>query len=655
MTISDSRAEGAKPSLLYIDIETFSPTSLINYGVYRYTEDPEFKILLFAYAYDDDPVKIVDLDNGEKLPDQICHDLQDPSVHKIAFNASFERICLSRRLGIKYLDPEGWRCARAQSLYLGTGNASLKSVGFFLGIEAKKLESGKGLIEKFSLPLESRTIEADTLFGQSPNRMRAADLPEDWELFKTYCMRDVEAEREIWKRCQAINPMPEREWEIYALSERINDRGVGLDLDLVADVFEIQKQFMNEKLEALKKIDPDLNIKSNDQVIKWMADHGVSIETAGKEQMLEILDDPDESDEVKEVAKLRLEINKNALAKFQAFVDASNHDFRARGLFLYYGAHTGRWVSLKVNLQNMPRPTLSTDEIHRARELALKRDYEGFKKEFPAVSDALSSLIRTVIVGYPKLSVCDFSSVEARIAPYLTDEKWQLEAFANNEDIYCSTASMMYGVPVEKNGVNGGLRKLGKVAILGSNYGGGYRALKRMNPKMNDEELMTIVTKYRASVPNITGGWSQLEEAAKTAIRTKSTQAWKHGISFIYANKCLLCELPSGRRLCYPKATIKEGEITYHDIGRTGEREVSTYGGKLFENVVSGVARDCLCSAMLAIERAGLKIIGHVHDEVIVEGECLEQLEEIFARPIPYLYGLKLKGDGFVSEYYRKD
>lgn len=658
ITASKNGQEGSEPSFLHIDIETYSKTDLGTHGVYRYTEDPSFKILLFAYAYNDEPVQIVDLDNGEALPKRVQHDLTDPAVLKVAFNAAFERICLSRFLGMPdgvYLDPDQWRCARAQSLYLGVGSASLENVGLFLGIDKQKLESGKSLIALFSV--DQKTKKAASLYGLSPDdkRVKRHHEPQKWELFKTYCKRDVEAEREIWDKDLSINEMPLREWQIYAMSERINDRGVLVNQDLCRQAIKILERFVEEKLEGFRKKNPDLNVRSSVQVIKWFEDHEVLIEKAGKEQMQKILDDPDMDDEVKEVARLRLEVNKNAPAKFQAFLDVTCKDGRARGLFSFYGAHTGRWVSIKVNLQNLPRPSFSLEEFQHARDLVLAGDYEALKDKFPAVSDVLATLIRTVIIAEPVLSVCDFSAIEARIAPYVSDETWQLEAFNNDEDIYCTTASLMYGVPVEKNGVNGHLRKLGKLAVLSCNYSSGAGSLHSRNPGMKYEDVEEMVKKYRQSVSNITSGWYQLEDCARRAIRTGKRQDWKHGVSFYMNGDHLLCELPCGRRLCYAKASIKSGEIKYHEIGRAGEKELSTYGGKLFENVVQSIARDCLATTLLRIEQAGLPIIGHVHDEVLVEGSCLNQIKEIFSKPIPYLPGLQLKGEGFEGSYYRKD
>lgn len=654
-TASKDGTEGSKPSFLHIDIETYSKTDLGQHGVYRYTEDPSFRILLFAYAYDDEPVQIVDLDNGEKLPENVLHDLTDPDVLKVAFNASFERICLSKYLDLPYgtyLDPEQWRCARAQSLYLGTGAASLKSIGLFLGIDSQKLESGKNLISLFSVDQKTKKAMEQYQLSADDLRVKKANAPDEWELFKTYCKRDVEAEREIWDKAVSINPMPLREWAIYSLSERINDRGVLIDQELIQDVFIIMDEFMKDKEKICKEIDPELNVRSNAQMLAWLEKQNVHLDKCNKQAIQELAENA--QGDVKTVCQLRLAMNKNSLAKYQSFLNVCCADSRIKGLFTYYGTHTGRWTSQKVNLQNQPRPIF--DDLEDIRNLTKARDYRSLEEKYSPVSEALSSLIRTVIISESDLSVCDFSAIEARIAPYLADESWQLEAFANNEDIYCKTASMMYGVPVEKHGANGNLRALGKVAILGSNYGGGWKALKTMNPTMEEKELKAIVEKYRASVPNIVRAWSDLDRAAKEAVRTGKRQEWKHGISFYMRGQNLLCELPCGRCLCYPKAELDGQEIVFHDISNVvGERETRTYGGRLFENVVSGIARDCLCTAMLAIDRAGFKIIAHVHDEVIVEGHCLDELKEIFSKPIPYLPGLSLKGDGFIGEYYRKD
>lgn len=648
------KTTASKP-LLHIDIETYSKTDLGAHGVYRYTEDDSFRILLFAYAYDDEPVKIVDLDNGESLPENVLQDLTTPDVLKVAFNASFERICLSKFLGLpagSYLNPDEWRCARAQSLYLGVGSASLKNIGLFLDVDSKKLEEGKGLISLFSV--DQKTKKAANLYGLSPDDMRVKKHhePEKWDLFKTYCKRDVEAEREIWDKAVSINEMPLREWQIYAMSERINDRGVSIDQDLIADVFEVMDAFTKDKLAECERIAPGLNVRSNAQMLEWLKAHGVDLSKCGKDTITDLAKSAD--GDVKTICQLRLAINKNSLGKYPAFLDVCCKDSRARGLFTYYGAHTGRWTSPKVNLHNQPRPIF--DDLDEIRNLTKAKDYQGLEAKYSPASDALSSIIRTVIVSETGLSVCDYSAIEARIAPYLADENWQIEAFAKGEDIYCTTAGMMYGVPVEKNGANGHLRKLGKVAILGSNYGGGWKALKSMNKNMDEKELKTIVEKYRASVPNIVKAWSELDYLAKEAIRTKKRQDWKHGISFFMNGEHLLCELPCGRCICYPKARLENGEIVFHDIGNAvGERESRTYGGRLFENIVQSVARDCLCTTLLRLEQAGLSVIGHVHDEVLVEGSCLEQLKEIFAKPVPYLPGLQLKGEGFEGEYYRKD
>ena len=649
---------------LSIDIETFSSADLSRSGVYRYAEAPDFRVLLFGYQADDGPLCVVDLESGEALPPAVLSALLDDSVVKWAFNAAFERVCLSRYLrdlGLVppggFLSPSSWRCSMVWCAYLGFP-LSLAAAGAALGLEKQKLTEGKKLIRFFSCP-----VPPSLLNGQGNRNLPWSD-PEKWKEFTEYNRRDVETECGIKEKLGKY-PVPERIWEQYAADQAINDRGIRVDLSLVSGAVALDEESRAVLADELQKLTSLANPNSVSQIRQWLSDHGTEVRDLSKKQVRELLLSADE--EVRPVLLLRQQLAKSSVKKYQAMADTICADGRIRGMFQFYGANrSGRWAGRGVQLQNLPQNHLP--DLASARELVVRRDGETLTLLYDSVPDVLSELIRTAFVPAPgkKFIVADFSAIEARIIAWLAGESWRSEVFAAGGDIYCASASRMFGVPVEKHGINGHLRQKGKVAELALGYGGGVGALKSMGALENgvpESELQPLVEAWRAASPNIVRLWWNVDAAVKTAVREKR-KVDLFSLAVKRESGMLFIHLPSGRCLAYVRPRIGEncfgGEsVSYMGMGagRKWER-IESYGPKFVENIVQGIARDLLAEAMLRLERSGYRIVGHVHDEVIVEAGLSASVEEVCAQmaAVPvWAEGLILRADGYECEFYRKD
>lgn len=654
-----------------IDIETFSDVDLSKCGVYKYTESENFEILLFAYSINHGEVQVVDLAVGEKIPMEIITALVDNKIIKWAYNANFERVCLSRYISRYYpdifisysipedtvnefLDPSSWRCSMIWSAYLGLP-LSLAGVGAVLGLEEQKLKEGKDLIKYFCVPCNPT----------KSNGGRTRNLPEHdmekWELFKKYNKRDVEVEVSIQERLQSY-PVPEFIWDEYHLDQEINDRGIALDMELVENAIrfdEIAKQKATEELQGLTNIE---NPNSVMQMKEWLNNNGVEAESLGKKQVTEMIKDAPK--EIADVLELRQQISKSSVKKYLAMKNAGCVCNRARGMFQFYGANrTGRWAGRIIQLQNLPQNHIG--DLEEARELVKYGDYDAFETLYD-VPDTLSQLIRTAFVPRKdmKFIVADFSAIEARVLSFLANEKWRMDVFANNGDIYCQSASAMFKVPVEKHGVNGHLRQKGKIAELACGYGGSVGALKAMGAidmGLQEEELEPLVKSWREANPHIVEMWWAVDKAIKTAVRNR-TKTETHGLKFIYKSGMLFIELPSGRRLAYVKPKIEINQygsesVTYEGVGATKKWErLESYGPKFVENIIQAISRDILCYAMQRLSYCF--IVGHVHDEMIIECSkdmSLEKVCEQMGETPPWIKGLLLRADGYECKFYKKD
>lgn len=653
---------------LMIDLETRSDVDITKTGVYRYADSPYFDILLFAYSVDDTPVQVVDLACGEQVPDEILHALVDDSVMKHSFNAAFERVCLSvwlsrnnpdifRSYSIdedtvgEYLNPTTWRCSMVASAYLGLP-LTLAGVGSVLKLEEQKMSEGKVLIRYFSVPYD---YENGIPMFHSPN-----DAPDKWAVFKVYNKRDVETEMGIEAKISRF-PVPDFVWEEYILDQEINDRGIRIDLSFVSNAIQIgdvAKEHLTTQLQEMTGLE---NPNSVQQMKIWLKEHGVEVESLEKKDVQELLKTV--SPEIREVLLLRQQTSKSSVKKYTAMQNAVCSDGRARGMFQFYGANrTGREAGRIIQLQNLPQNHIP--DLEEARNLVLSDNMEALDFLYEDIPDILSQLIRTAFIprqGY-KFIVADFSAIEARVIAWLAGETWRMQAFANGEDIYCASASKIYGVPVVKHGVNAHLRPKGKVAELACGYGGSVGAMKAMGgAEMSDKELKQIVTDWRQASPNIVQLWWDVEFAAIKAVSNK-TMTETHGIHFSYESGFLFIELPSGRRLAYVKPRIEENRfggdsITYGGIGANKKwQRLETYSGKLVENIVQAIARDLLFHAMKTLSHCF--IVAHIHDEVILECRpdvSLNVICEQMARVPDWAKGLLLRADGYECEFYKKD
>lgn len=655
-------------NMITIDIETKSDKDISKCGVYAYTDTPYFDILLFAYSIDGQPVQVVDMANGEEIPENVLAALVDENVIKMAFNVNFERVCLSKYLRKNYpqyfqsysidedtvgdfLNPESWHCSMIHARTLGLPS-SLAEVGKVLGIEQQKMTEGKALIKFFCVPY-------DTIDGV-PQFHSPTDYPDKWEIFKAYNKRDVEAELEIDRRLSRF-PVPDFLWKEFYLDQEINDRGILVDMQLADKAIGLDAEAKEELTAEMKRLTGVENPNSVYQLLDWLETQGYKSDSLGKTQVQELIKTAKEP--VKSVLQMRLQLSKSSVKKYTAMKNTACSDNRARGMFSFYGAsRTGRWAGRNVQLQNLPQNYLP--DLSEARELVKYGSFEDIQMLYDDVPDTLSQLIRTAFIPRQgmKFIVADFSAIEARVIAWLAGEEWRMKAFANGEDIYCASASKMFGVPVVKHGENGQLRQKGKISELACGFGGSVGAMKAMGgSEMSDAELKQIVTDWRTASPHIVQLWWDVENAAIKAVRDK-TETETHGIHFSYESGFLFIRLLSGRRLAYVKPRIGENRfggdsITYEGIG-TGRKweRLETYSGKLVENIVQATARDLLFYSMQTLSQ--YFIVGHIHDEMIIECPKDTKLDEIcqqMAITPDWAKGLLLRADGYECSFYKKD
>jgi len=643
---------------LSIDIETYSSINLAKSGVYRYCEAEDFEILLFGYSVDGGEVKVVDLARGEKIPKNIIRAISDDGTIKWAFNATFERICLSRHLGLPtstYLDPSSWRCTMIWSAYLGLP-LSLMGVGAVLGLQRQKLSEGKDLIRYFCTPCNP------TITNGGRTRNEADDAPDKWKLFIEYNKRDVEVEIAIHQRLCRF-PVPDAIWDEYHLDQGINDRGVLVDKNLVGNAIKMDKRAREELIARMKELTDLENPNSVSQVKTWLSENGLEVDSLGKKDVKAALQDAPR--QIQEVLELRLQLAKSSVKKYQAMENAVCSDGRTRGMFQFYGANrTGRWAGRLVQMQNLPQNHLV--DLETARTLVNSGGYEAVQMLYSDVPNTLSQLVRTAFIprtGY-RFIVSDFSAIEARVLSWLAGETWRMEVFAGNGDIYCASASQMFKVPVEKHGQNAHLRQKGKIAELALGYGGSVGALKAMGALdmgLEENELKPLVNVWRQSNPNIVQFWWDVDKVVKEAVKDRiSTNT--HGIKFSYESGFLFITLPSGRRLAYVKPRMGTNDfgsdcVTYEGVGATKKWErIETYGPKVVENIVQAISRDILCYSMQQLKDH--RICMHIHDEIVIEAPDeveLKDIEASMAAPPSWANGLLLNADGFETKFYKKD
>lgn len=651
---------------LSLDLETYSSVDLGKSSVYRYVESPDFDILLLGYSADGGEVQVVDLAQGEQVPTEVIDALTDECVCKWAFNAQFERVCLSRWLRrngyplhneryaasddpcMAYLNPAGWHCTMVWSAYLGLP-LSLKDVGAALGLDKQKLTEGKELIRYFCVP------------GKDGTRRMPASAPEKWTTFRAYNLRDVETEMSIQDRLRKY-PVPQEVWAQYHLDQQINDRGIGVDRTLVRGAIDIDERSREELTARLQELTMLDNPNSVQQMKDWLAANGLQTDTLGKKQVAELLKTAPEP--LKSALVLRQQLAKSSVKKYQAMENAVCADGRVRGCFQFYGARTGRWAGRNIQLQNLPQNKMA--DLEQARFLVRAGDYDSVRLLYDSTPDVLSQLIRTAFIPSPGRTffVADFSAIEARVIAWLAGEQWRQQVFAEGKDIYCASASQMFGVPVEKHGVNRHLRQKGKIAELALGYGGSVGALKAMGAiemGLQEDELKPLVDAWRTANPQIVKLWWEVDRAVTRAVSDK-TATETHGIRFTCQSGMLFITLPSGRRLAYVKPRIGENQfggsaITY--MGTNAAKQwarLESYGPKFVENIVQAISRDILCHAMQALRDCA--IVAHVHDEVIIEADpsmSLEAVCERMGRTPPWAQGLLLRADGYATPFYKKD
>ena len=655
-----------------IDLETYSDVNITKCGAYKYAESDEFEILLFGVSVDGGPVKVYDLACGDTIPEEILAALSDENVTKWAFNASFERICLSNWLkkhhpeyfagysipkdpAGQYLDPASWKCTMIWSAYMGLP-LSLEGVGAVLKLQDQKLKEGKDLIRYFCTPCKP------TKSNGGRTRNLPEHDPEKWSLFKSYNKRDVEVEMAIQKRLSKY-PVPDFIWDEYHLDQEINDRGIALDMDVVKNAITFDERSKIALSETMQDITGVENPNSVMQMKAWLSENGVEAESLGKKDVAKLIDNTD--GQVEEALRLRLQLAKSSVKKYQAMQNAVCKDGRAHGMFQFYGANrSGRWAGRLIQLQNLPQNHMP--DLAEARAIVKAGDYDTLQLLYDDIPDTLSQLIRTAFVPRPgyKFIVSDFSAIEARVLAYLAGETWRSKVFAEGKDIYCASASQMFGVPVEKHGINGHLRQKGKIAELALGYGGSVGALKSMGALemgLTEEELQPLVNSWRNSNPMITTFWWDIDRAVKTTI-TQRIQTEVRGIRFFYKSGMLFIKLPSGRLLSYVKPRIGENQyggesVTYEGVGSTKKWErIESYGPKFVENIVQAVSRDILCYAMKTLRHCF--IVGHVHDELIIEYSPDVDLNVIckqMGRSPDWMSDILLRADGYETSFYKKD
>ena len=639
---------------LSIDLETYSSVNLQKCGVYKYAQSEDFEILLFGYSVDGGEVKVVDLACGEKIPDEVIKALSDESVIKWAFNATFERVCLSNYLGA-WLEPESWHCTLVWSATLGLP-LSLEGVGAVLGLEKQKLTEGKALIRYFCVPCTPT----------KSNGGRTRNLPkhdmEKWQMFKAYNKRDVETEMSIQDKLARF-PVSEQIWDEYHLSEEINDRGIGIDRELVRQAIAIDQESRKQLTSALQNVTKLENPNSVQQMKGWLSDNGLQMDSLGKKEVAAAIKTAPKN--LTEVLSLRQQLAKSSIKKYQAMENAMCRDDRARGMFQFYGANrTGRFAGRLIQLQNLPQNHMP--DLAEARSLVRDGNYNALELLYEDIPDTLSQLIRTAFVPQEgrKFIVSDFSAIEARVLAWLAGERWRMKVFEEGKDIYCSSASQMFGVPVEKHGINGHLRQKGKIAELALGFGGSIGALKSMGALemgLAEEELQPLVNAWRDANPMITMLWWDIDRAVKTTVKQHiHTEA--HCLQFDYKSGFLFMTLPSGRRLAYVKPRMGVNQfgsesVTYEGVGATKKWErLESYGPKFTENAVQAIARDILMYAMQTLRCCS--IVAHVHDELIIECDrrvSLDAICEQMGRTPPWAEGLLLRADGYECDFYKKD
>lgn len=639
---------------LSIDLETYSSVNLQKCGVYKYAQSEDFEILLFGYSVDGGEVKVVDRACGERIPDEVIKALSDESVIKWAFNATFERVCLSNYLG-EWLDPESWHCTLVWSATLGLP-LSLEGVGAVLGLEKQKLTEGKALIRYFCVPCSPT----------KSNGGRTRNLPrhdmEKWQLFKAYNKRDVETEMSIQDRLSRF-PVPEQIWDEYHLSEEINDRGIGIDRELVRQAIAIDQESREQLTSALQNVTKLENPNSVQQMKGWLSDNGLQMDSLGKKEVAAAIKTAPPN--LTEVLSLRQQLAKSSVKKYQAMENVMCRDDRARGMFQFYGANrTGRFAGRLIQLQNLPQNHMT--DLAEARSLVHGGNYNALELLYEDIPDTLSQLIRTAFVPQEgrKFIVSDFSAIEARVLAWLAGERWRMKVFEEGKDIYCSSASQMFGVPVEKHGINGHLRQKGKIAELALGFGGSVGALKSMGALdmgLTEEELQPLVNAWRDANPMITMLWWDIDRAVKTTVKQR-IHTEVHCLKFDYKSGFLFMTLPSGRRLAYVKPRMGVNQfgsesVTYEGVGATKKWErLESYGPKFTENAVQAIARDILMYAMQTLRCCS--IVAHVHDELIIECDCRVSLDAIceqMGRTPPWADGLLLRADGYECDFYKKD
>lgn len=657
-------------NMITIDIETKSDKDISKCGIYAYTDTPYFDILLFAYSIDGQPVQVVDTANGEEIPENVLAALVDENVIKRAFNVNFERVCLSKYLRKNYpqyfqsysidedtvgdfLNPESWHCSMIHARTLGLPS-SLAEVGKVLGIEQQKMTEGKALIKFFCVPY-------DTIDGV-PQFHSPTDYPDKWEIFKAYNKRDVEAELEIDRRLSRF-PVPDFLWKEFYLDQEINDRGILVDMQLADKAIGLDAEAKEELTAEMKRLTGVENPNSIYQLLDWLETQGYKSDSLGKTQVQELIKTAKEP--VKSVLQMRLQLSKSSVKKYTAMKNTACSDNRARGMFSFYGAsRTGRWAGRNVQLQNLPQNHLP--DLSEARELVKYGSFEDIQMLYDDVPDTLSQLIRTAFIPRQgmKFIVADFSAIEARVIAWLAGEEWRMKAFANGEDIYCASASKMFGVPVVKHGENGHLRQKGKISELACGFGGSVGAMKAMGADslgLSDTELKQIVTDWREASPHITELWWAVDRAVKKAVKEK-TATKTYGLLFSYEAGFLFIRLPSGRRLAYAKPYIGKNKfggesVTYMGINAQKKWDrLESYGPKFVENCVQGIARDLLMYSMQTLSQ--YFIVGHIHDEMIIECPKDTKLDEIcqqMARTPDWAKGLLLRADGYECSFYKKD
>lgn len=661
---------GNKIKELSIDLETFSDVDLKKCGVYRYAESPNFEILLFAYSVNNGPVAVIDIAQGEAVPDEILAALTDETVTKWAYNAQFERVCLSCWLQRNhpqffssysipedtvgnYLDPKSWKCSRIWGAYMGLP-LNLENIGAVLKLSDQKMQEGKDLIKYFCTPCKATKANG----GRTRNLPHHA--PDKWTLFKSYNKRDVDVELSIKERLQRY-PVPDFVWDEYHLDQEINDRGIGVDMQLVKNAVAIDSKTKQALLARLQKKTGLENPNSVVQMKAWLSRQGIETDSLDKKAVKNLL--PDAEKDVADVLSCRQQLAKSSVSKYTAMSHMICADSRARGCFMFYGAsRSGRWAGRGIQLQNLPQNHM--EDLEEARNLVRDGNFEALELLYDNVPEVLSELIRTAFVPKPgyKYIVSDFSAIEARVLSFLAGEQWRMDVFKEGKDIYCASASQMFKVPVEKHGQNSHLRQKGKIAELALGYGGSVGALKSMGALdmgLDESELQPLVDAWRTANPNITSFWWAVDSATKQAVIYK-TSSETHGFRIYYQGGMLFIDLPSGRRLCYvkPRMGINQfgsDSVTYEGIGTGKWTRIESYGPKFVENIVQAVSRDILAYAMKGLRFC--QIVGHVHDELIIEcspNVSMDAVCEQMGKTPPWLKGLLLRADGYECNFYQK-